>query len=405
MEKCLIEINSSTVGSTGRIMFMMAESARLANYKVYTSSAKHGNERKIESTEHIYIGNKWDKKMHLILAKATGCHGMFSRFMTKRFLKRMDNIKPQLIHIHNLHNCYINIPMLFAYIKKHKIPVVWTLHDCWSYTGHCPYYDFAGCEKWKVECHSCEQLQKYPYSSVDHSRQMYHKKKEWFLGANLTLVTPSKWLAKEVEKSFLKEYPVKVIHNGIDLDIFCPTPSEVRKKYQIEDKVMVLGVAGSWTLRKGVDVFEKLAKDLPKEYQIVLVGVNEKQKGELPSNIIAISHTNHQQELAQLYTAADVFVMPTREDNFPTTNIEALACGTGVITYQTGGSPEIITSDTGVVVEKENYEMLKRAIINVKQNPFDSEACRNRAMKFDRNKAYQEYVQLFDSIVGGELSG
>lgn len=325
MVKCIVEINSSTVGSTGRIMFMIAETARKHGFTVYTCSAVHGNEKRIESKNHIYIGSKLDKKIHLLLAKKTGYNGCFSHFTTAQFLKKIDKLQPDLIHFHNLHNCYINLPMLFDYVKKKNIPVVWTLHDCWAYTGHCPYYDFVHCNKWMTGCYDCPQTAKYPYSDVDRSKEMFEKKKQWFTGANITLVSPSEWLGNEVKKSFLAEYPVRVINNGIDLDTFRPIQSDFRKKYQIENKFIILGVASSWAPRKGLDVFVKLAEDLPEEYQIVIVGIDEREKNKLPETIISITRTNNQKELAEIYSVADVFVNPTREENFPTTNIEALA--------------------------------------------------------------------------------
>lgn len=402
MPKTIIEINCSTVGSTGRIMFMIAKEARKAGFKVYTCSAVHGNERKIEEQNHIYIGNKLDKKLHLLMAKKTGYNGCFSHLTTGLFLKKIDDIKPDLIHFHNLHNCYINLPMLFNYIKKRNIPIVWTLHDCWPYTGHCPYYDYVNCSKWESECQKCPQIKGYPYSDVDHTKEMFQKKKEWFTGADITIVTPSEWLGSEVKKSFLAEYPVKVINNGIDLNIFAPTASEFKKVHNIENNFMILGVASAWAPRKGLDVFVKLAETLPDEYTIVIVGIGEREKDNLPENVVCITHTNNQKELAEIYSAADVFVNPTREENFPTTNIEALACGTGVITYKTGGSPEIIDEETGIVVEKDDYEALKQAIFRVKKESlFRREKCRNRAMKYSCNEKYKEYVELFKSILEG----
>ena len=400
MAKCIVEINSSTVGSTGRIMFMVADAARKHGFKVYTCSAVHGNEKRINAPSHIYIGNKVDKKLHLLLAKKTGYNGCFSHITTALFLKKLDRIHPDLIHFHNLHNCYINLPMLFDYVKKKNIPVVWTLHDCWPYTGHCPYYDFAHCNKWMTGCYDCAQTAKYPYSDVDRSKEMYEKKKKWFTGANITLVPPSKWLGDEVKKSFLAEYPVKVINNGIDLDVFQYTESDFRKKHHIEDKFVILGVASSWAPRKGLDVFLKLAEELPEKYQIIIVGIDEKEKNHIPHNVIAITRTNSQKELAEIYSAADVFVNPTREENFPTTNIESLACGTGVITYRTGGSPEIIDEQTGKVVEKDDYKGLKKTIFEVENsNLFSRNLCRNRAMKFEKTAKYEEYIDLFESIL------
>lgn len=258
------------------------------------------------------------------------------------------------------------------------------------------------CSKWESTCQECPQIKGYPYSDVDRTKEMFQKKKEWFTGANITIVTPSEWLGSEVKRSFLAEYPVKVINNGIDLNIFAPTDSEFKKVHNIENNFMILGVASAWAPRKGLDVFVKLAETLPDEYAIVIVGIGEKEKDNLPANVVCITHTNNQKELAEIYSAADIFVNPTREENFPTTNIEALACGTGVITYKTGGSPEIIDEETGIVVEKDDYEALKQEIFRVKkENLFRKEKCRNRAMKYSCNEKYKEYIELFKSILEG----
>lgn len=401
MNKTILEINSCTIGSTGRIMRMVAETARNSGFTVYTSSPVQGNEEKIKSKNHIYIGNLIDKRIHLLLAKATGYHGCFSHIATAIFLMKVDKIKPNLIHIHNLHNCYINIPMLFAYIKKRNIPVVWTLHDCWSFTGHCPYYDFVQCDKWQVECHDCPQLARYPYAYVDNTRRMFNKKREMFTGANIVLVPPSKWLGEEIKKSFLNCYPIKVINNGIDLDIFKPINSDFRKQYNIENKIIILGVAGSWAQRKGLDVFVRLAEELPTKYQIVIVGVGEDEKAKLPQNIIAITRTSNQKELAKIYSSSDFYLNPTREENFPTTNLEALACGIGIITYNTGGSPEIVDKDTGIVVDKDDYNSLITIICSLERKPFNADKCRKRALQYEKEKKYKEYVELFEAILEG----
>lgn len=396
----ILEINSSTVGSTGRIMFMIAKESRKAGYDVYTCSAVHGNEKKVESCQHIYIGGLVSKKIHLFLAKYTGYNGCFSVLATRKFLKKLDELKPDLIHFHNLHNCYINLPMLFNYIKRKNIKVVWTLHDCWAFTGHCPYFDIAKCDRWKTGCGNCPQIERYPYSRIDRTDNMYQLKKKWFTGANITIVTPSRWLAGLVKQSFLKEYPLKVINNGIDLDIFKPSDtSDLRKQKGLEGKFIVLGVANSWEYRKGLDVFLELRKRLDEKYSIILVGLTEKQKAELPDGIIGITRTNNQQELAEIYSMSDIFINPTREENFPTTNIEALACGTGVITFNTGGSPEMLNEKCGIVVEKDDLDLLAETIKKCYAHNIDSQECCSQALKYSMQNSYREYVQLYKKIL------
>lgn len=396
----IVEINSSTVGSTGRIMFMIAEEAEKAGYSVYTCSAVHGNERKINSKKHIYIGNKLSKKIHLLLAKYTGYNGCFSILDTWIFLKKIDKIKPDLIHLHNLHNCYINVPMLFRYIKEKDIKVIWTMHDCWPFTGKCPYFDAVKCERWKDGCGQCPQLERYPISKVDNTAKMYQMKEKCFTGANITIITPSKWLADLVHQSFLRSYPVYVINNGIDLDIFRPRDTcSLKSELHIKNKFVILGVANPWEYRKGFDVFIELRKRLEKKYSIILVGLSDDQKHNLPDGIIGISRTNNQQELSRLYSVADVFINPTREDNFPTANIEALACGTGVITFNAGGSPEMLNEQCGIVVEKEDIDALIYAIKKIEQSPFDKKKCQNIAQMYDSKAVYSKYVRVYNTLL------
>ena len=331
----------------------------------------------------------------------TGLQGLFSIIDTLRFCKNVDKYMPDIIHLHNLHNSYVNLLLLFRYIKKHSIPVVWTLHDCWAMTGQCPYFTAVKCDKWKTGCFACPQYRNYPATMFDNSKTMWLLKKKWFTGVeNMTIVTPSQWLADLVRQSYLKEYPVKVIHNGIDLSAFKPTPSDFREKHGIApDQKMLLGVAFGWGKRKGLDVFIELAKHLTKDYKIVLVGTDDATDKQLPENIISIHRTQNQKELAEIYTAADLFVNPTREENYPTVNMEALACGTSVITFKTGGSPEIIDETCGSVVECDEVDVLEREIVyRCEVNPFSREACLKKAESFDMHKRFEEYVRMYEEL-------
>ena len=257
----------------------------------------------------------------------TGFNGCCSYFATRKLIKIIKNFNPDIIHLHNLHNAYINIPLLLKYIKVNNIPTVWTLHDCWSFTGHCPHFMYEKCVKWKSGCYNCPRYKEYPKSFLDNSKTMFKLKKKWFLDIpNLTIVTPSIWLKNMVKESYLKDYNCQVINNGINIEVFKPIESNFRKDYNIRDNVkMLLGVSIGWNTRKGLDVFIELAKQLDSSYQIVLVGTNENIDKQLPSNIISIHRTNNQTELAKIYTAADLFINPTREDTYPTVNMEAIA--------------------------------------------------------------------------------
>ena len=348
---------------------------------------------------NIDIGGAFGKATHLLLSNFTGYHGCYSHISTGQFLRRIEKLNPDIIHLHNIHGDFLNLPMLFDYIKNHHIRVVWTLHDCWSFTGRCPYFTMAQCNKWKTGCGNCPYpKESYPQAQVDITAKMWKLKKEWFNGVeDMTIVTPSQWLADLVKESFLKDYPVKVINNGIDLSVFKPTESDFRQKHEIDDKYMLLGVADSWGERKGLDVFIELSKRLDStKYQIVLVGTNESVDKQLPDNIISVHRTQNQQELAEIYTAADLFVNATREENYPTVNMESIACGTPVMTFKTGGSAEIPDETCGVVVDCDDINALESEIIRIAaEKPFTEENCLHRAKQFDQNERFKDYIGLY----------
>lgn len=288
--------------------------------------------------------------------------GFNNKRATKRFIEWVRAYDPDIIHLHNVHGYYINVELLFQYLKGCGKKILWTLHDCWAFTGHCAYFDYAGCEKWKEGCRECPSKKDYPTSNLlDASKRNYERKKALFTGIpNLSIVTPSRWLADLVKESFLMEYPTFVINNGIDLESFKPTESDLRKRYGVENKKILLGVASPWSARKGFDDFVRLSDTLSDDYRIVLIGLNEKQMERCTSRMIGIQRTDSKKELAAWYTTADVFVNPTYEDNYPTVNLEAQACGTPVITYRTGGSVESVPAD--YVVGKGDLQALLEKI-------------------------------------------
>lgn len=401
----IVAINMLHTGSTGKIMLGIAERARAYGHEVYTFSPNTYYVRKKvvlpPIKNHTYFGYSKENMLHLALSQATGYFECFSFFGTRSLIKQIDKIQPDIIHLHNLHNNSIDVRYLFKYIKKKNLTVVWTLHDCWSMTGKCPYFDFVQCYKWKNGCNRCPALQEYPKTYFDRVKKMWRLKKKWFSGVqDMTLVTPSKWLSSIVSESYMSNYPVKVINNGIDLETFCPTRSSIRQTLGItESTYIVLGVAFDWEKRKGLDVFVQLAHKLPSNYRIVLVGVSSVIERLLPDNIIAVRQTKDQKELAELYTAADVFVNPTREDNFPTVNLEALACGTPVITFDSGGSSESLDHSCGIVVACDDVETLEKSIRKVCTERFFSDvACISRAHEYDKDARFEEYLKLYEEI-------
>lgn len=402
-------INSSVVGSTGKIVFGISDKLIQCGNSVVCAAPIQSSNRDIK-IDHSYvaIGSYWSRVCNVFLSRFTGFQNCFSVFSTKKLIKAIDEFNPDIINLHNLHGDYINLPLLFRYIKKTNKKVVLTLHDCWAFTGHCPHFTLESCNKWIDGCYKCPRYKEYPKTYFDSSKKMYKLKKGWFIGVkNLTIVTPSEWLAALVKQSFLKDYPVKVINNGIDLNVFKPTESDFRKKYNISDnKYILLGVAFGWGKRKGLDVFIELQKRLDKDkYQIVLVGTDDNVDKQLPSSIISIHRTQNQTELAEIYTAADLFVNPTREENYPTVNMESIACGTPVITFRTGGSPEILTEKTGMVVDCDDIDALQNGIENICNNKLFSKIdCVEYKKNFDINQRLQEYVNIMNSMCATENS-
>ena len=389
-------INLCNYGSTGFIVRRLADMAMAKGHDVmvaYPENAKNKPAKDcdylIESQRYNYVSGE--------LSTFTGFDCCFAVSATRKLLRQLDRFQPDLIHLHNIHGWYVNVPLLFRYIKQHKIRVVWTLHDCWAFTGHCPHFQENNCDKWKTGCHRCELHMNYPKSYLDNSGWMYAIKKKCFTGVdNMVIVTPSEWLAALVRQSFLGDYPIQVINNGIDLSVFKPSDSDFRKRYQIENKKIVLGVASQWNNKKGLDVFIELSKRLGDKYQVVLVGTSEKTDALLPANILSIHRTNNPQELAEIYSAADVFVNPTREDTFPTVNIEALACGTPVVTFDVGGSPEILDQNSGIIVPKNNVKEMVDAITSIcTEGSINRMQCTSRAKQYSSAKKFEEYYDLY----------
>lgn len=387
----ILQINSVCgVGSTGRIAIDLYKVLEEQGHECVIA---YGRGTAPEGIKSIKIGTDLDNYMHVAKTRIFDKHGFGSTKATKEFIKKIEEYNPDVIHLHNIHGYYINIEILFQYLSKANKPVVWTLHDCWSFTGHCAHFDYVGCTKWKDGCGNCEQKKEYPSSVLlDNSKLNYEKKKELFTSVkDIRIVTPSKWLAALVEESFLSKYPVKVINNGIDLEIFKPTESNFREVRGLKDETIVLGVASVWEERKGLKYLVELAEKLDLSYKVVVVGVNEKQKSQLPKSIIAITRTNNAKELAEIYTVADIFVNPTLEDNFPTTNLEALACGTPVITFNTGGSIECIEEGCGEITEQSNTLGIIKSIKNC-TDKFDEKKCLDKSNSYNKYERYKAYI-------------
>jgi len=400
----VLQINSVYgIGSTGRIT---RDINGILKEKMCESYVIYGRGNAGNNDNVLKMGKETDVINHILISRLFDAHGMGSKKSTRNIIKEIDKIDPDVIHLHNIHGYYINIKLLFDYIKNTNKPVVWTFHDCWPFTGHCAYFDYANCEKWMTHCHNCPEKNSYPSSKVlDRSQINYSEKKYIFNNVeNMTIVTPSEWLKSKVEKSFLKNYPVKVINNGIDLTKFKPSTdkqNKFRSKYGLEEDYIILGVASTWDRRKGLKYFIELAAQLKQDERIVLVGLTKDQVKNLPNNIIGITRTANIEELADIYSSSDVFVNPTLEDNFPTTNIEALACGTPVVTFDTGGSPEIIKTGCGYVVGKGDLLSLRDKIQLIKKNgkSLYIEAAVSAAKNhYEKNDCFNKYISLYERV-------
>ena len=385
----VLEINTVCgIKSTGRICTDIADSLKENGHLCTIAYGREQVHSKYKDISYR-MTNNLTVIMDGIITRIFDNAGFNSRQKTKNFINWIKEFDPDIIHLHNIHGYYINIEILFNYIKEAKKPVVWTLHDCWSFTGHCAYFTYIDCEKWKHGCHHCPKKTAYPSSLLfDNSKKNYQRKKALFENIpNLTIVTPSEWLADVVKNSFLKNHSVKVINNGIDTNIFKPTESDFKERFGLQDKKIILGVASIWEERKGLNDFYKLSELLNENEKIVLVGLSKKQKKCLPDNIIGITSTSSAAELATIYTAADVFVNTTYEDNYPTVNLEAQACKTPVITYRTGGSVESVPPEN-VINPGDIIELKKKINSNLKI----------KSQEFSKGKMISEYLKLFHNL-------
>jgi glycosyltransferase involved in cell wall biosynthesis len=391
----VVQINATCgIGSTGKICVGISRVMTAENIESYILCSKtNGYPLGISCSDAKYI------KMQALKSKVLGNYGFNSRGSTRKMIRELERIRPDIVHLHNIHGHDCDLEMLFSWIRDSKTKVLWTFHDCWALTGYCPHFTMAGCGKWKTQCGHCPQRGSYSWL-FDRSRELYEKKKALFTGVDLTIVTPSRWLRDLVKQSFLKDCPVYVIRNGIDPAVFRPTDGQFREKHGLEHKKILLGVSFGWDQKEGLDVFQTMAKCLPDAYQIVLVGTDDETDKMLPDNILPMHRTQNQQELAEIYSAADLFVNPTREDTYPTVNMEALSCGTPVLTFHTGGSPEMLDDFCGAVVPCGDVNAMEREILRICADmPYSEADCLRKAREFDQNDRFKEYVTLYERIV------
>lgn len=339
-------------GSTGRIA---VETCRELMAQGHECTLAFGRKKEnCDDVPTVRIGSDLSCRLHGLESRLLDDQGCGSRRATRRFLAWVKAYDPDVIWLHNLHGYYINLEELFGYLRTCGKQIRWTLHDCWSFTGHCAYFDAVGCDKWRQLCHHCPQKGTYPKSILlDGSRRNYEGKKALFTGIpNMTLIVPSQWLQRRVKESFLKEYPVEIHYNQVNREVFRPTPGDFREKYGLEGKKVLLGVANVWEERKGLRDFVALSKLLDNSYKIVLIGLSSQQLRTLPKEILGLPRTNTIGELAEAYSAADVFVNPSLEETFGMTTLEATCCGTPAVVYRDTACEEIAETYGGMAVER-----------------------------------------------------
>lgn len=402
--KILFQINVvANSGSTGKIAEELGRKVIKLGWESYIA---YGRWACPSQSKLIKIGSKWSIYMHVLISRLFDRHGFGSKNSTIKLIDKIEKIKPDIIHIHNIHGYYINCKILFEYLSKCNIPVVWTLHDCWSLTGHCVHFQDINCNKWKVYCSHCPDIKGYPSSIfVDNSHKNYFEKRILFLSVNkLIIVSVCNWLDNIVGQSFLQNKKRMVIVNGVDINVFKPIidTSVLLKKYSLKSKFIVLSVANKWGRTKGEQDIYSLSKRTPDDIIFVMIGLEKNKIINLPPNIVGIERTESVQQLVNFYSLADVLINPTYQDTFPTVNLEALACGTPVITYDTGGSHDAISEGTGAIVKRGDKVSLLSELLLIKNNSksYYSKNCRDRAVRlFDKDERYEDYLDLYKTII------
>jgi glycosyltransferase involved in cell wall biosynthesis len=357
----------------------------------------------------IVIGTKKDVYVHAALSRLTDRTGFYSKAATKRLVEQIRAFDPDIIHLHNIHGYYIHVGVLFEFLKQYGKPVVWTLHDCWAFTGHCPYFTAAGCDRYRTGCHDCPEKKNYPASiCLDNSKKNYEDKKRLFTGVpGLTLVTPSRWLRNRVQESYLSGYPCRVIYNGVDPQRFYPREGDTfRKKYHLEGKKLLLGVASTWSKRKGYNDFCELAKLLPENWSVVMVGLAKEQLDALPEGLVGISRTDTPEELAQIYSEADLYFNASVEETMGLTTVEAIFCGTPAVVYDSTAVPECVQPDgedqTGYIVPVGDYQAVAELVQKLDRGELTSLKAgrvlpRNR--EFLKEESSRKYYELYQAIM------
>lgn len=382
-------------GSTGTIIRNTGKYLE-ANGHEYKVAVGRGD----DSDEHVYrIGNYVDMHLHALCSRITDRAGFYSKKETRKFLNFVRDYNPDIIHLHNLHGYYINLPILFNYLKKEfKGRVFWTLHDCWTMTGHCTHFTAVGCYKWKDQCSTCPQTRNFPTSYLLDSSSRNHKEKKSIMSGipNVTVVAVSDWLKSVASESLLKEYNITRVYNGIDLNKFVHTESNILAEHGIKDKKVILSVADGFDEQKGLPALLAVAKEAPSDWQFLIIGIEKRYMKLLPDNVIGMERTSNQQELIKFYSAADVFYNPSLEETFGLVTAEAMACGTPAVVMNSTACPElIINDDCGIVLDVNSSP---KQVVNALTCAMEKTGARKAAENFSVENQCRGYYELYTSV-------
>lgn len=390
------------VGSTGIIVediHNLSLKNGIDSYVSYSTTNKNPDEIK----NGYVIGDTLGKKIHALLSRIGGKQAYFSSFATKKLIKHIENVKPDIVHLHNLHSNYVNLNMLLDYLGEREIKTVVTLHDCWFYTGGCFHYTAVSCDKWQKSCGNCpKKNQDTPALLKDNSGKILADRKKYFGKIkNLTMTGVSGWMTAEGEKTIFRDNKTSIIYNGIDTEFFVPTSSDFRKKYKLGDKFLILAPANKWFLPINKNTFDYVTKNLPDDCVIVMLGCTEAQKQGLPKSILALNYIKDRDELRKVYSSCDVFANCTREESLSLINVEAQGCGTPVVTYRNTGAQETVDNKCSFSVENGNEKEFFEAILKVKElgkKELSDDCVKWVKENFDREENYKKYIDLYESI-------
>lgn len=399
----LLQIGSAlNCGAPGKIAEQIGLLAMTRGWDVYMAHGmRHSNPSQLKT---IPMVTSHEEKIHALYSLLLDRHGLGPDGKTKKLVQWIENNKPDVIHLHNIHGYFLNYKTLFEYLATRDIPLVWTFHDFWPITGHCAYFDHIGCRKWETQCMDCPINGEYPKSILlSRTSKNFELKRRLFSSIKrMTVVPVSKWGGSLIKDSFLGKYPILPIYNGVDIHVFKPRESDLKRKLGLEGKTILLGVASPWSDRKGYSKYIELRSKLPDNYTIIMVGVNDQEIQELPKGIIGIKRTQNQIELAEYYSLADIVLNLSCQETFGMTTVEGLACGSPVIVMNKTASPELVTPETGIIVEPGNINNIVSAIYEIKANgkQFYSKHCRERVLRhFDKDKCFEEYIRLYESLI------